>query len=187
MMPKTEYSRIQCELFNAFKKEHPSLDKDMMVPSQAYYLPQQPTDKVNGLCFVQVFDGPLFDPDDYLKRLPPAREKTAPIKSKRTFDPLTLDQALEALSFFDAGNDKDRFMTCLVFIKNFPFSESVWQAWHEAGSTKWSKRKNFWSSQAKFERGSRYDAVDMGWFVKEAKRRGWRGTQVNGGTQAKPR
>jgi hypothetical protein len=173
MTPEKEYRRIQCELFNAFKAQHPSLDKDMMTPSQAYYFPQQPLDKVNGYCFVEVFDGPLFDPDEYLKRLPPERVETARIKSVREYEPLSLDQALEALNFFDAGNDKDRFMTCLVFVKNWPHARSSWEAWHVAGSTKWNTRKDLWNSQAKRIHNASYRAVDIGWFVKEGKKRGW--------------
>jgi hypothetical protein len=177
MAPDVEYRRIQSELYGAFSKDHPSLDKGMIVPSQAYYFPQQPRDKVNGLCFVQVFDGPLFDPDEYLKRLPPAREKIAPVKPKRAFEPLTLDQALEALAYFDAGNDTDRFMTCLVFTKEFPFAESAWNAWHIAGSTKSHERKKFWSNEVKLNRGQKYAGVNTGWLVKEAKKRGWQGVR----------
>jgi hypothetical protein len=186
-MTVEDFRRIQTALFDAFKREHPALDPDMKRPSQAYYMPQQPTDKVDGYGFVEVIDGPLFDPDAYLKRLrPEPKKRKAPLKKSVGYDPLTLDQALEALSFFNAGDDKDRFMTCLVFIKNFPLSESFWQSWHEAGSTKSAKRNNFWAKQKNSERGSKYDAVNVGWFIKEAKSRGWRGPQADGGTKAKP-
>jgi hypothetical protein len=171
-MTPREYRRIQCELFNAFKTQHPSLDKDMVTPSQAYYLPQQPTDKLNGLGFVEVFDGPLFDPGEYLKRLPPERVETAP-KAKRAYEPLTVEQAIEDLRFFNAGDDKDRFMTCMVFAKNWPLARSSWEAWHRAGSTKWMKRKDVWNTQEKRIHNASYRAVDIGWFVKEAKKRGW--------------
>lgn len=184
-MTSTEYRRVQGALFEAFRRDHPSLDKAMITPSQAYYFPQQPLDKVNGYGFVKVIDGPLFDPDDYLKRLPPEKVKRKP-KRLTGYDPLTLDQAVEALQFFDAGNDKDRFMTCLVFTKNFPFAQSYWEAWHRAGSMKWEQRKKFWDTEKNLDRGEKYSGVNIGWFVKEAKRRGWAGSQVDGGSQAKP-
>jgi hypothetical protein len=168
-----EYQRIQAELHNAFKRDNPSLDRRMTVPSQAYYFPQQPTDKVQGYGFLRVFDGPLFDPDEYLKRLPIERVETVSSRRVREYAPLSLDQAIEALRYFDAGDDKDRFMTCLVFAKNWPEARSLWEDWHVSGSTKWANRKDIWSTQAKRVDQASYRKIDIGWFVKEAKKRSW--------------
>lgn len=160
-----EYRRIQRVVYRHYylkfwsrgmTEENFVLDRKMMTTSQAYYLPQQPTDKVNGFGFVEAFNGPLFDPDAYLMQLPPAespsgRKPPARKPSKRGHEPsktasaLSLEQAIEGLNFFDAGDPKDRFMTCLVFAKNWPYGRSAWESWHRAGSTKWEDRKDFGS------------------------------------------
>ena len=179
-----EYRRIQKVVHRHYylkfwskgmTEENFVLDRKMMTPSQAYYLPQQPTDKENGFGFVEAFDDPLFDPDAYLAQLPPERKPRGRPPAKRTHEPLSLEQAIEGLKFFDAGDPKDRFLTCLVFAKNWPYGRSAWEEWHRAGSTKWEDRKDFWQSQANESRlrSSSYKAVDIGWFIKEAKRRGW--------------
>jgi hypothetical protein len=183
MTPEKEYRRIQTALFDAFRRDHPCLDPKMASPCQPYYFPQTPTDQTDGYGFVEVFDGPPFDPDAYLARLRPEPRKRRAAPKSKMFEPLSLEQAVEALAFFNAGDPKDRFMTAIVFAKNYP--QYAWETWHRAGSTKSDKRSTFWSAQK--ERGSKYEFINIPWLVKEAKSRGWGGPQANGGNQASPK
>jgi hypothetical protein len=153
-----------------FKKDHPefenvehktAVDASAEQISHRFYLPQQPT-KADGVAFLKVFDGPVFDVDAFLasvtakERKDATRKKVEPTITSTSHAEML--RALWCLQALDPTDEKDRSMSAnaLHHFGDRPFQ--WWSDWILAVLPGYDTQAK-WDKCAKREKGVSLDSL----------------------------